>query len=266
MKLLLTTTFCLTLIINSFCQSNTIKNNLKAVQPLSEGYFGKDTTHIYFLDDLVLYQKTMTSYNYFSQRVAEIIDTFDSIDPITGDTVKTANVSFPPPNEDSVIITKSNTYFAHHKDSAYGYAYQPNHSYNIQRITVAQGRGFTFFNPDTLFVATKPNSSYWNYDKSELIEMYIEPPKEDCPGMTIVFYYKKDLNIPYSISDILTKDRQMTCYKMQVKFDEFFDKRNNQTVPAHTATDFELREFVPADTKEIMKYFEWYKVDVGKNK
>ena len=262
MKTLLTTTFCLTLIINSFCQSSTTQNNLKAVQLLTESYFGKDTTFIYSLGDLFIYEKSVLTYDYTGSGNNQVISIHDSVDAITGDTITLETVATSISEDEPHTITKRSQYFVHHKDSSYGFNYDTSNIFDIKRVPIDKGRGFTFFSPEDRFVSITPDSTIWNIDSSEIKQVYIEPAKKDTPAFTLVFFFRKNLDLPLTISDVLSKDRKMTLYKMQVKFDEFFDKRINQTVPPHTAMDFELREYFPKDTKEIMKYFERYKIDV----
>lgn len=218
------------------------------------------------MGDVFLYEKSVLTYDYTGSGNTQVTSSNDSIDAVTGDTITVETVTTSISDDEPHIVTKRSQYFVHHKDSSYGFNYDTTMINNIRRVPIYEGRGFTFFSSDSSFESVKPDSSIWNNDMFELKQVYVEPAKIDTPATTIVFYFRKNMNLPITISDILTKDRKMTFYKMQVKFGEFFDKRVNQLLPPHTAMEFELREYFPKDTKEIMKYFEWYKVEVGKNK
>lgn len=252
---------CLTLTFTTYSQQ--INQKLKAIQLLTNTFNNPDTTIIYYLGDLVLYETTIT--NQFGQGSVFVVSEYHTIDPANGDTTFHRDVELKNDNSpDSISITRA--YFVHHMDSAYGYYYNPRAIFNIKRITVKQGRGFVFMTNEDTFLTMKPDSSIWNSDHSELKQVYIQPARKDTPLIKIIFSFKKNMPLSMTISDKLSQDRKMTFYRMEILFGEYFDQTSNQLIPAQTVMDFALREYIPLDTKTIYRYFDRYNIDVEEKK
>ena len=248
----------LTLTFTAHSQQNK-KDQLNAVQVISKTFFGNDTTYIYYLGDLILYETTI--HNQTFNTTDTVMSTEDTIDVATGDSmvVKEVELSTISAEPDSIWITKK--YFVYHKDSTYGYGYNPASIYDIKRRQVSEESvGYGINIPDTFF-RIKADSTIWNHDKTDLKMVHIMPAKGEMPSGKVALYFTKNLNIRHSLAPKIDEQMKMKFYRIQYLVDEFFDKKSNTLVPAQTVMDIELREFKAVDNK-VMKYFERYKIDI----
>ena len=190
------------------------------------------------------------------------------MDAVTEDSLRVEEVEITTSysdDPDSTWITKK--YFVYHKDSTYGYGYRYNSTsiYDIRRRLVSQeSMGYSINIPDT-FLRLKPDSTIWNHDKTNLKLVHIMPAKGEMPSGKVALYFNKNMNILHSLAPRIDEQMKMKFYRIQYLVDEFFDKKSNTLVPAQTVMDIELREFKPVD-KQVLKYFERYKIDVEENK
>lgn len=168
--------------------------------------------------------------------------------------------------EDTLLTHQwRNRFFVFHVDSTYGYRYDPHGLYSTARLAVdSELVRTTGTNTFEAILKLKPDTSLWNKNKSELIEVYILPKEKSKPEGRVRFFYSTNLNhLPYSLNKQLDSAKKMKFFKISFLFKEFYNEKTKTNFPS-TIDETELKESRAENLDEIMRYFEMYEKIIRK--
>ena len=149
-------------------------------------------------------------------------------------------------------------YFIFRANEPFGYYFDSLYSQNPLKMNVdslLKEKAFTATNyydriNDSLIIKIQ------NQDNIPLIEKYIPKTKHDNSyADTTIFYYSKKLkNLDYSFSKDLEKERTLRISKVQMVFNNYFDKLYNIELPEREFS-FELSECLVKNEDEVLSFF-----------
>jgi hypothetical protein len=158
------------------------------------------------------------------------------------------------------------SFFVFHKDSVFGYTYDPADSSNDNRrlpVDSAMKKIKGENNYENLLSA-KPDSSTWNAAKKELREVFVGDSTKTQPRVRIVFYYSGNMNhIKESMSPALDSAKKMKLYKMEIFTDEFYSEADKKLWPPMKVMSTEMKEIGVQNPAEVKGYISRYKKSIG---
>lgn len=161
---------------------------------------------------------------------------------------------------DTLVLSETRVkYFVYHRDSSYGYSYDPNKKYDGLRIKVDSAvQLITGTNTFENILALKPDSVIWNKNRTLLKEVYAFPSSEDAPSSRWTFWYSKKMNkIGETFSRILDSVKRMKLYKAEYDGETFYFEKGKVQWPAvKSVTEMKV---ITIDTPDVVRrYFERY--------
>jgi hypothetical protein len=232
---------CMTLLSCMFLESEAQTSTVKAIQINVLGFpFGDDYYRIYHSGDLVLYEGSYIKNT--------------SVQPISsnGDSKK----------ENDLISERKPQFFVFHRDSSYGYYYDPAGAYKsdvrIRVDSITSTWGVQNGNLDTI-LDLKPDSIIWNKNRTELTEVYMMPAKPGCSSSIWKYSFSKTMNdIPESFSKTLDHVRKMKLYKLEYIIDAVYNNSAEMTCPSFHIVN-EMQKLDGDQPEEVKRYFEMYR-------
>lgn len=215
---------------------------VQAIQVDEESPMGKDFYRVFFIGDHVVYE----SQTHFSKSESRL-----HFDSASGEMTST----------DTLLSSGAQSnYFVYHRDSLYGYRYEPWNLLHQQRLLVSKAKENTFgTNGFDGFLKFKPDSSLLNSNGTSLREVYRFAAHPDTPAYRIVFTYDKNLaHLQHSLNPILDSAKQMKLQKLELYILEFRPRGSQITYPG-TAMITEMKELPATIPEEVLFYLNWYK-------
>jgi hypothetical protein len=253
-KLLYLSLFAL-LLLNTKCSFSQESTQLKieAVEVRQNlSFFGETFYRIYRVRDHVVFQHQY-QFDSSSSEIQMIGSTDDSV--VYKDTTYLSEIR--------------NRYFVFHKDSSYGFDYDPHRAdVSGQRLRVdsLMTKGIKGRNNFQDLLKTKPVSTTWNSDKTELKEVFICNDNPDTPIVHISLHYSSKLNhLKESLNEIVDSIKNMKLFKCEFLVNEFYSKASNQLSPAFKI-DEKLMSYTVTDPQTIITYLNKYKESIGSHK
>ena len=215
----------------------------------SSPMFGESFYRVYYSGDLVLYQ---SQYRFDSSEVRMKIDTSGKVAV---------------PSENTMILSEwRNKFFVFHKDSSYGYSYNPHSTIeNGKRLNVDSSlkliRGSNRYDS---VISIKPDSSSWLQNHTLLREVYRCPGTDSTPSGRIILTYSKNLvRIKESLNQAVDDMKEMKLFRIQLAYNKFYDKRTRHEWPAMEMLGKEMTEITIKNADEITSYFDQYKRNIS---
>lgn len=217
--------------------------NIQAVEVRDSSFvMGTNFYRIFYVDDYVVYQSQIHYSN------SKMKARFDSV---TNETVF----------EDSLISTGwKHNYFVFHRDSNYGYRYNPDKLWLTPRITIDSGRkSIAGANEFEKLLNQQPDSIFYSIDSTERRDIFLTPSKPDTPAIRVRLSYSRTLNhLPYSLNTSIDSARKMKLWKLEIIIEAFYHERTKTNYPEFYFGT-EMRELPPIITDEVRFYLDWYK-------
>lgn len=210
--------------------------------------FGEQFYRVYNLEPYVVYQSQYQSVG------SETRPKFDS---------STNETSF---ETTTLWNERRDRFFVFHKDSSFGYQYDPYDSSSDNRrlaVDTAMKRIKGSNNYEKLLSKT-PDSTTWNEAKTELREVYVVDCSDTQPRMRIVFYYSAGRNhLKESFNPIIDSVKKMKFYKMELFTEEFYSEADKKLLPPMKLLGSEIREIAMQNSGEVENYIARYKKSIG---
>ena len=169
-------------------------------------------------------------------------------------------------NKKSLLNERRNSFFVFQKDSLYGYFYYPKPTRHMQEGRVAvdsalKTKSFESVRFDTLH-NLKPESSEYDADRN-LVKLYNPSPQKEYPEkFSLYFFYSSKLNgIKETFSKKMDNVENMKLFKIKIIAHGFYYEQYKMAFPKREIL-YEMREFQPKNSEELMKYFDKYKKEV----
>ncbi len=151
-------------------------------------------------------------------------------------------------------------YLTHHKDSVYGYLFDPFKTYPEGRIKIDSLQLLRFENPQWDTIATmKADSNYIN-EQGDLVNVYNLPPTPQYPGrFTYYFYYTNRLrDIRESFSKKLEGIHGKKLYRIRMVIHPIYYEPYKMMLPVMESF-YEMKTITVHNREEIEGYFDKYK-------
>jgi hypothetical protein len=176
-------------------------------------------------------------------------------------------------NGETLLQEKRKYFFALHKDSLFGYTYDPNPNKRLSdgRFSADSVLKFnTFQNTkvDTL-ANLKPDSSF--YDKGDLRVVYFHPdnklhPEEPHPeDFDVYFYYTRKLNgVKETFTQKMDNVPGMKLFRILIIASGGYYPEYKMSFPKRGML-YEMKEIQVENREEILHYFDKYKRDIQRS-
>mgnify|MGYP003576125539 CR=1 FL=1 len=226
---------------------DTTKQRFKAVEVLdSNPFMGETFYRVFHVGTYTMYQSQYHVDTTFSQA---------QFDSATNET--TFNVQLG-------SGLRKNRYFVFHRDSSFGYMYDPSaHEGNNLYLPVdSMLKTLRGTNNFELLITKKPDTTTWGADRTELKEVYVTKTTTDTPGACLAFHYSSRLNhLQESLNHVMDSAKKMKLFKIEYGQDEFYVQKEGRVWPAFKILT-EIREVTVDNTDEIISYINEYKKTV----
>jgi len=227
-----------------FFATTTVKaQNIQAIEVRDSSFMmGADFHRAFYIDQYIVYQSRIHFTN------SETTTRFDSA---TNEMIY----------DDSLISSGwKNRYFVFHRDSSFGYQYNPDKLWLTQRLAIDEARKLIGSTNDfDKLLSQKPDSVLLNADSSERQEVYLFPEKKDTPAIRIVLSYSKKLeHLKYSLNQIIDREKKMKLWKTDISIAPYYDKKAKANFPGGSFIS-EILELPPVVPEEVLFYLNWYK-------
>ena len=163
-----------------------------------------------------------------------------------------------------MLYEDRNNFFVFHKDSLYGYIYDPNpyHIFPDRRLpvdSVLKKNSFESTRFDTLS-NLKPDTTYTDKE-GNLLKIYIpSEPKTDPSRFVLYFYYNKNLvGINETFSKKMDNLPDMKLCKIKILANEVYDEMYKMSFPKREIY-YEMKEIPSFNQKMVAEYFDKYKI------
>jgi hypothetical protein len=168
-------------------------------------------------------------------------------------------------NNVRIFSEKRKAYFVFHKDSLFGYHYDPNSHKQFQdnvRLPVdSMHLRLNDVNCDSL-AYRKPDST-WQVNK-EFNELYRYAANGDTPAFRITLSYRKDFTgIDESFSRLLDSVKHMKLIRAELFMPRSFLPKSKLTAPQTTILN-EIQEITVDDENEVTDWFKKYEDKLSK--
>jgi len=223
--------------------------NIEAVEVRSiSPSMGETFYRVYYSGDLVMYQSQYLKDSFITET------TFDSSKNMYSNNLTLHSEEW------------KDRFFVFHKDSSYGYNYDfYRNKENNQRLPVdSVVRFIKGTNKFEDVIKRKPDSVFWNANKSERKEVYLFPAKGDDPNIRLILSYSKNLNnVKESISSVVDSVKKMKLYKTETILDQFYSEKDKMTIPSLRFTT-ELKQIAVDKPDSVLIYLNRYRKSIGR--
>ena len=150
-------------------------------------------------------------------------------------------------------------YLTHHKDSLYGYLFDPYHIYPEGRIKIDSLQQLRFENPQWDTIATMKADSNFINEQGDLVMVYNLPPTPHYPGrFTYYFYYTNRLHdIRESFSKKLEGIYRKKLYRIRMVIHPIYYEPYKMMLPVMESF-YEMKPIPVLNKEEIEEYFNKY--------
>ncbi len=231
--------------------TDTSKQEIKAIEvQQTDPFFGEAFYRIFHISPFIVYQ---SQYQFDS---ASGRGKFDS----AGNWVSS--------DSEYALSEKRSQFFVFHRDSSYGFSYDPHRSnFSNRRLLVDSAvleiKGT--YNFENLLTKI-PDTTTWNASRTERREVYVQKATKDTPTVRAIFYYNSSLNfLQASLNTAVDSAKKMKLYKFEYLIEEFYSEKDERLWPAMSFST-EMKEVTVMDTEEIMHFIERYKNNIVADK